>query len=419
MRCEPDTHERDGETVNRQGATTEPFAEVTLDVLENAARSGYLGHSKFDGLDSPLTRALSFGWWPLRIAWTQIVMRSPWNIRPLLLVRKACNPEAPALFARANLDMHAAGYGEDCLRRAEACLKWLANNVSPASKEYHGVCWGYTHAWQSPGFYQPPGFPNCYISVICAGALLHGYQATGNDLYLDLARRTADFILMDLPVLFEDNNVKCIGYVPKMRTQMQVININALSAALLARLHALTGEDDLLTQARKLMAFVVSQQTDYGAWFYSVDRRYDLVTHDNYHTGMILDSLMEFLAVTESPAAAAALAKGLAFYREHLFLPDGAPKWTNESVLPHDVHGSAQGILTFSLAGDLDTAIRVARWAVKSFYKGHGDFSYQTRKILKKRFTLMHWCNGWMARGMAALALALRRRETEKSTTKT
>jgi hypothetical protein len=326
------------------------------------------------------------------------------------MVRKACNPESPALFARAELDMYIAGYGDECLDRARYCLDWLVDNAAGPGRGYHGDCWGYAHAWQSPGFYQPPGFPNCYISVICAGALLHGYLVTGEERYLESACGTARFILNDLPVLYEDNATKCIGYVPRMRTQMQVININALAAAFLVRLHALTGEDELLAQAHRLMAFVVSQQTDYGAWFYSVDRQYDLVTHDNYHTGMILDSLMEFLSVTQSPAAAAALEKGLAFYREHLFLPDGAPKWTNESTLPHDVHGSAQGILTFSLAGDLDTAVRVARWGVKKFYKGGGEFAYQIGRIMNKRFTLTHWCNGWMARGLAAMVLASQQR---------
>ena len=98
-----------------------------------------------------------------------------------------------------------------------------------------------------------------------------------------------------------------------------------------------------------------------------------------------------------------ALERGLDFYRNDFFLKNGAPKWTSDRVLPHDVHGSSQGILTFSLAGDPAMALRIARWALDHFYKGHGEFSYQIGRFVKKRFSLLHWCDGWMSRGLAAL----------------
>jgi hypothetical protein len=50
--------------------------------LEQAYAVGYNGYSKFDGLLSPVTQTLSLGWWPLRLAWTQLVMRAPLNVRP-------------------------------------------------------------------------------------------------------------------------------------------------------------------------------------------------------------------------------------------------------------------------------------------------------------------------------------------------
>src|SRR5262249_40293434 len=159
------------------------------------------------------------------------------------------------------------------------------------------------------------------------GALLHGYAALHCSEYLDAARSAADFILSDLPILYEDEEARCIGYVPDLSVQFRVININALAAALLAEVGAATREQELLEPARKLMTFVARHRTAHGAWHYTVDPRQSLVTHDNYHTGMILDSLLAYESTTGDSAFRSDFDVGLDFYHRQLFLPDGAPKW--------------------------------------------------------------------------------------------
>jgi hypothetical protein len=371
--------------------------------LDRAHFLGYAGYSKFDGLDSPLVRALSFNSWLFRLIWTQVIMRAPVNLRPVLLVRKGINPESPALFARANLDMLSTNSIQPFRERAEGCLRWLTENTSAEKGTYHGSCWGYHHPWQSPGFFQPPGYPNCYVTVIAGGALLHGFRMLGKEAYLMTARSAVDFILTDLEVLHETDEEKCISYVPKMKAGFAVININAQAAAFIAQVGALTGEIFLLEQARKLLSFVSLLQTSYGAWYYTTDPRQSLVAHDNYHTGMILDAYLDYENATGDRRFRDYYERGLKFYGENLFLANGAPKWASDKVMPHDVHGSAQGILTFAGAGDRDMALLIASWGLQNFYKGEGEFAYQKGRFLSKRFTLLHWCNGWMARGLAGL----------------
>ena len=397
---------------DRANTGSEDLASACMSTLSRGERDGYAGYSKFDALESPLVRALSFGWWPLRLLWTQLVTRSPVNLRPLLRVRPGINPEAPALFARANLDCLERGLPGPFAARARACLDWLMTHDASSLGPYHGRCWGYHHAWQSPGFYQPPHYPNCYVTTIVGGALLHGHRVLGQKEYLDAARAAAEFILGDLPVFHEDAEEKCIAYVPDMRAQFRVINVNALASAMLAQIGASTGEVPLLEQARKLMTFVARRRTSYGAWHYTVNPSQSLVTHDNYHTGMILDALLSYEHATGDTRFREDYTIGLDYYRRELFLADGAPKWTNSRVWPHDVHGSAQGTLTFALAGDLETARRIASWGLCCFYKGDGMFAYQRARFVGKRFTLLHWCNGWMARALAALLLAYHRNPT-------
>ncbi len=393
------------------------FQRVLLDTLEKADTAGYKGYSKFDGLMSELTQALSFGLWPLRLGWTQLVMRFPVNVRPFLLIRKGINPEAMALFARANLSCMEMGMSGPFAERAQRCLDWLLfHDASASNDDYHGKCWGYNHPWQSPGFYQAPNYPNCYVTCIVAGALVHGYHVLKQNKYLDAARSTVDFILNDLPVFHEDDKEKSIAYVPTMRTQLQVININALAGATMAQVGSITDENNLLEQASKLMMFVARNQTSYDAWYYTLQPEQSLVDHDNYHTGMILDALLAYEKATGDLRYKQNYERGLAYYGSNLFLPDGAPKWTSSHIWPKDVHGSSQGVLTFSLAGDLAMASRIARWALVRFYKGDGDFSYQRNRFISKQFTLLHWCNGWMARGLAALMFAWHCNQDQRAT---
>jgi hypothetical protein len=281
-------------------------------------------------------------------------------------------------------------------------------NDSRKKGNYHGSCWGYHHPWQSPGFYQPPGYPNCYVTVIAGGALLHGFQVLNTKDYLRTARSAVDFILHDLEVLHETGEEKCISYIPKIRPDFVVINVNALAAGFIARVGRVTGETFLLREACKLLSFVSRLQTSYGAWYYTTNPRQSLVAHDNYHTGMILDSFYDYERSTGDGRFRDCYERGLKFYWANLFLPNGAPKWASNKILPHDVHGSAQGILTFAQAGDRDKAFLIASWALRHFYKGHGEFAYQKCRIVDKRFTLLHWCNGWMARGLPVLLLLSR-----------
>lgn len=384
------------------------MVQVAGEVLDRAETEKYSGYSKFDALESPIVRALSLNWWLPRLVWTQMVMRALINLRPLLRTKKGVNPKGVALFARANLTMYEMHHDDRSTERARYLLDWLLAHDSRGRGNYHGSCWGYHHAWQSPGFYAPEYFPNCVVTVFAAEALLHGFRVLGDTRYLDAARSSADFILNDLTVFLEDDQQKCIAYVPNISRQFRVINNNALAGALLAKLGKLTGEASLIDQARKLIEFVVRNRTPYDAWYYTVDPGQTLITHDNYHTGGILDALCEYQQATGDARHHAVYERALDYYRKNLFLSDGAPKWMNNQVYPMDVHGAAQGIITFSLSGDLALASRIADWAIKNLYKADGNFAYQRTRFYTKRFTLMRWCNAWMARALSVLSQEMR-----------
>ena len=70
-------------------------------LLRYCRDEGWAGYDPYDGLNSPLVKALTLNSKPLRIAATQLIKRSPVNVRPLLGIRKGLNPKGLALAARA------------------------------------------------------------------------------------------------------------------------------------------------------------------------------------------------------------------------------------------------------------------------------------------------------------------------------
>jgi uncharacterized protein YyaL (SSP411 family) len=131
--------------------------------------------------------------------------------------------------------------------------------------------------------------------------------------------------------------------------------------------------------------------------------------HDNYHTGGILDALLEYYEETGNTVYSDIYWKGLEYYQRALFEPDGAPRWMNNRSFPHDIHGAAQGIITFAKAARhqkryMDIAERIFQWTQNNLYRPEfHDYAYRKGRWMIWNYSLMHWCNGWMARALGEL----------------
>ncbi|MEM6797135.1 MAG: hypothetical protein AAF725_24395, partial [Acidobacteriota bacterium] len=332
--------------------------------------------------------------------------RSPVDPRPLLRTERSRNPKGLALFALAYLRRGAAGD----LESARELLRWLEENAAPG---FSGLCWGYDHDWYGLHFTAPKESPNIVVTGNVAYAFLEAFEATGEDRYLKTARSAVDFMLRDLGSSVETPEMRNIGYVPG--NVWGVLNINGLAASILARTAAHTGEPELTREAQRLIAFLVDKQTDYGAWHYAWPAKSSNVAHDNYHTGNVLDWLLDYRRYSGDEAFTDAARRGLAFYRERLFEADGWPRWRSHRRSPADAHSAGQALVTFSKAAlevdpdFLRDAARTARWALEHLQHPDGWFCYQKSPWWTKRYTLMRWCNAWMAHGLSSLQLARRR----------
>jgi len=367
----------------------------------------YAGYSKFDAFNSPFVRLVTPDSKKLRAVVAAAWARSPISIRPLVATAKSRNPKGIALFSLAYLRRFQADDQPFDLAEARRLLAWLEENSTPG---FSGRCWGYDHAWYGLHFFSPRYFPNVVVTGNIAHAYLEAFEITGDDRYLEVARSTVDFFLRDLGKSVDTPRMRNIGYIPG--NTWGVLNINGLVASILVRVTNHTGERSLTREARRLMTFLVDKQTDYGAWHYAWPARSSLVKHDNYHTGNVLDWILEFSVRSGDDSFMESYRRGLEYYRDNLFGNDGFPKWRSDTYFPADVHGAAQGIVTFAKAAlefddrFIECSRSVARWALTNMQHRDGWFFFQKGRFVTKRYTLMRWCNSWMAYALASLLSA-------------
>ena len=387
------------------------FYESCEKVLAYANQEDYAGYGKHDALNSPLIKSLTFNQKWLRLVAIQSIMRSPVNLRPFFGVKKYRNPKGIGLFVRSYINLAKLGGERADQYASQACVlaDWLLSN---AAQGHSGACWGYNWDWQDAGFFAPFASPNCVVTTFVGQALLDTYELTGDEKYLQIVESSTDFILNDLKILFEDASMKCISYVPEKSIRMRIMDVSALAGALLARVSRWNKDSRLTREAKKLINFVVDKQTPAGGWYYTDPPGDSPVKIDNYHTGFILDTLLDYELSTGDTSFRAAYRLGLDFYLEHLFLENGAPKWRSDGVYPMDIHGAATGAATFSRAAlhenakFMDVSEKIAAWAIQEMQTPAGYFYFQKQKYYTKKFTLMRWCDAWMAYGLSSLLLA-------------
>ncbi|MFB6159824.1 MAG: hypothetical protein ABEJ61_01450 [Haloferacaceae archaeon] len=369
-------------------------SRVTRRALEWARGDDYAGWDPYDGLNSPLLSALGVNWLT-RLVGIHAVLRSPVNLRPLLGVPRERNPKGVALFARSYLNLYEHTGNEAYLDEADALLDWLAHNESSA---FDPACWGYNFDWQNGRkFFLPANHPSTVVSVFCGRAFLHRWRVGGDADHLRRAEGVCEFLTTAVNTCrYEGHEV--YAYTPD--DSFVVVNSNALVAAFLAEVGDAAGRDAFLERADELVAFLLDAQASTGAWYYAMPPEESHLTHDNFHTGYVLESLLDYLGVRpDDERVEAAYREGLRFYRESLFDPDGAPWFDHETPYPRDVHSAAQGIRTFVRDGgdrELHRARTVVEWSLSNLYDPAGYFYRYRGRLYDDTTPYIRWGQAWM-----------------------
>jgi hypothetical protein len=211
-------------------------------------------------------------------------------------------------------------------------------------------------------------------------ALLDAYDRTGDQRLLDQAVGVGDFFLNLVPQT-ETGAGAYFGYLIGDRSPIHNSNLHV--CALLARLSTYVDDERYLPAARRGVRYSLVRQRPDGAWPYG--ERPNLRWVDNFHTGYVLDSLRTCLDAGVDPTIEEALDRGMEYYREHLFLSDGTPKYYDKATYPIDTQCVAQAIQTFALGAERDPSLaddawRVFHFAVRQMRRPDGAFYFQRRR---------------------------------------
>lgn len=367
---------------------------TTLSLLDYCRSNDWAGYEPYDALNSRIIKAI-----PLldsqlpRLALTQILKRSPINVRSLLQIPKTQNPKALGLFLSALVNLDRTGL-VDGRRDIEYLVQRIIALRSPSSKYW---CWGYNFPWQGRTLLVKIWEPNLVCTMFVANGLLDVYEHNHDESLLEMALSSAEYILNDLYWSTDDS---CGFAYPLPYTRGHVHNANLLASALLCRIYKITGQEKFLEPALRATRLTVKHQQPNGRWDYGVHPTQKWV--DNFHTGFNLDALRSIgrsLGTTEFEGH---VELGLRFYREHFFLKDGAVRYYHDRTYPIDTHCVAQSIITLLNLQDIDPtnvelAHRVYAWARERMWdeKKH-YFYYRILRSCTIKTSYMRWTQAWM-----------------------
>ncbi len=380
--------------------------EIYTALMDNARKDNFAGWDPFDGLESKLFQTTPLRHLaPARVAWLQMIKRSPVNLRRLLLVPQGVNPKGIALFRLAGL----ARYRADPSPANQASLDLILHSVSNRGIENESkgtLAYGYNFDWQSRAFYAPKGTPTIVPTAFAARAIYEEWEAKGGWVNENSLVKIARFIMWELNRPHETEDEVCFSYTPIDKSK--IYNASLLSAEVLANAGKMTGQYEYTHLAEKAVRFILNGQRPEGSWLYGPAKRHGWV--DNFHTAFILDSLHRIAStnVRQKEEIEAAIVRGFDYWLANFFLDDGTPKYFDRQTYPIDIHSAAAAIAALSRLSNFDEralplAERVADWTVRELWSGEGFFFYQKRRLMKIRTPFIRWGQAWMAYALASL----------------
>jgi hypothetical protein len=361
----------------------------------------WAGYDPYDALNSRILAAVPFLSTKLpRLVFTQVLKRSPVNIRPLLLIEKKQNPKAIGLFLSALLKLSKAGQPD----QDNLIEKMIERSIALRSQGLPYWCWGYSFPWQTRTIIVPAWAPNLVCTCFVANALLDAYEQRGDARCLSMAMSAADYVLGEL--YWTDGDAVAGFSYPLRSLRVQVHNANFLGAALLCRVYKHTREERFLEPALRVARYSASRQHADGSWDYGEATSQRWI--DNFHTGFNLCALHSISRDVETPEFEPHIRRGFDFYRTHFFCADGSVQYFHNRKYPVDVHCVAQSIITLMTLKDLHpdsvpSARSVFHWAMNHMWDDRGFFYYRVLRSCTIRTSYMRWSQAWMLLAMSTL----------------
>jgi hypothetical protein len=358
------------------------------------------GYDPYDALNTPFERLLTLGRPLGRRVLTQVVKHSPVNLRPALRIEPTWNAKALALVASAYARLWAADSRDE--RARDHARRWLAWLVEHHAGAGSGLAWGYPFKVQTRFFGYERETPNTIATSFVIQGLLDAHELLGEESWGQAAVSATEFL--SAAMLVNDRGHTYFRYLPG--ESELVHNANLLACAAVARTaQVVQRKSPGATVQNALRSSLTAQRPD-GSWPYAEGARGDWV--DNFHTGYVLDSLA--ISSRSLPHLGEPLARGVAYWERELFLQDGTPKYSPESVYPLDAHCYATAIDTWLALKDIHpnalvNAERTARLLLERMLDRAGYVQFQRVRFWTNKVPFVRWSTAPAFRALAGLHL--------------
>lgn len=361
-------------------------------------KNNYRGYDPYDALKSPLFNIPFLKKSKkIRFYTQQLVKRSPINLHYPLFVPKGLNPVTLGLSVQAYAYQLQTDNSDNeiIIKKIDHLIDELERLIPEG---FSGACWGYDFDWEARYARIDAYQPTVVGTSIVVNALFEYYKITKNEKAKELIISASKFILNDLNRTVVDDTI-CFSYSP-FDTQ-QVFNASIKGVRVLSQAYSLNADEKLKMIAKKGAEYVCNSQNPDGSWFYSRAKVGGWI--DNYHTGYILDSLDDYITYAQDSSFTENLNKGIKFYVENFFEPDGFPKFYNNNKFPLDCTAASQSILSLTRFSEIKLAEKVAKYLINNMQSKKGYFYFRKFKFYTIKTPFMRWSQAWMFSALSYL----------------
>ncbi len=373
--------------------------EIALKLLDKIRSEKYVGYDPYDALNSPILNFFSFNNKYLKIAYIQAFRRSPINFRPLFGIKRGVNPKALGLLLEG-ISILSELKILDGKKVAEEIVNLLRDLRSPGYVHY---CWGYNFPWQSRVFYLPPYTPTIVNTSFIGNALFRAFRSFGLEEYKEIALDSIFFVVEDINRNYEDNLI-CFSYTPFDNTKIH--NANLLGGSLLLNGHGYLKDKGLEELIHKSYGYTLKYQNGDGSWYYAQKKMQNWI--DNFHTGFVLDSLLDYYNYYPSKELKEKILKGFKFYKDNFFEDDKVPKYYHNKTYPIDIHSISQSIITLVKFSQFENNHKLLKnifnYMLENFYSFRKNYFYYRRgRLIVNRIDYLRWAQAWSFKSLCHL----------------
>lgn len=382
--------------------------------LEYMFENDFYSHDPYDGLNTQaefLKRTkLS------RLGLVYFNKFSPVNCRKLFGVQKSRSVMglatiANAMLTRNKLDEKEAGFVDDLYLK-------LKKQTLKQTYGYH--CWSVrSFPIQMRTVYHDSSIPRVIGSEIFGDFLIKYHNYSGNDEALEYLSDLADLIADKF--YCEKNGFSFFKYCYSDSDDKITINGSLKAAALLMKASEVLDINKYDDKIVNVFDTAVKLQKKDGHWPYtyyidSNDEKHQI----DFHQGFVLDDILLFMdRYGHVNPYLECYQKGLEFFYNKQFLRNGQSIYRYPKKWPVNIHSQAQGIITFTKAGQFETkysefAQTIADWTIEYMQdKKYGYFYYLKYPFFTNKIPYFRWNDANMLLALSVLLAELKATHVE------